>query len=297
MDKDAVAELDRIMTSYLIAMTTACGHSVSLSSCRSAPATLGNSYRMPSSHELRPAVRTLFAPRPRLGTAEKHWCLSAVPILSMLTSEELAQLERKARLRSFQRKEVIFFPSEPGESVLIVLQGRVKIKDITRDGKESILTFVEEGELFGELALFDDDTRQNFAEAVLATEIAMIAKKDFLAVMEQRTDLTLTITRLVGLRRKQAEARLRQLLFRSTRERIIYLLLDLIPQHGKASAKGIELTLPLSHQDMASLVGATRESVTMTLGELQGEGLVRVRRQRLTITNFDVLHSQVHERP
>jgi CRP/FNR family transcriptional regulator, cyclic AMP receptor protein len=243
----------------------------------------------------RPLVATNPTTTPRgLGrqNTSGHWHLSQVPLLTILGNEELAQLEQQARVRSFKRKEVIYVPSEAGESVLIVLQGRVKLKDITHDGKEAILGFVEAGELFGELALFDNEARQNYAEAVLPTELTMIPRKAFLAVMDRRPELSLSITKLIGLRRRQVESRLRQLLFRSTQERLIFLLLDFLPQHGKPTPQGIELTLPLSHQDLASLVGATRESVTMALGELQGEGMLRVKRQRLVIYDLAKLREK-----
>lgn len=224
---------------------------------------------------------------------ERLWHLRAVPLFDLLTPDEMTDLECNARVRSFRRKEVIYFPSTPGESVLIVLKGRVKLKDITPDGKESILAFVEVGEVFGELALFDDDNRQNYAEAVLETQIAAVPKEPMLEVMNRRADLSLRITKLVGLRRKQAEARLRQLLFRTTRERLVYVLLNLLSQHSEKNGTTTEITLPLSHQDIAGLIGATRESVTMALGELQGEGLIRVKRQRLILYDIDRLRGCV----
>jgi CRP-like cAMP-binding protein len=222
-----------------------------------------------------------------------HWHLRHVSILTMLQAEELTQLEQQARIRSFKRKEVIYSPNAAGDCVLIVLEGLVKLKDITHNGKESIFGFVEAGELFGEMALVDEEARQSYAEASLPCQLALIPRQAFLAVMDRRPELSLRITKLIGLRRRQLESRLRQLFFRSTRERLIFLLLDLLPQHGKPTPQGVELTLPLSHQDLASLVGATRESVTMALGELQGEGVLRVKRQRLLIYDMARLRAIV----
>jgi CRP-like cAMP-binding protein len=200
-------------------------------------------------------------------------------------------------LRSFARRSLIYAPTEPGQSVLLVASGRVKIKDITADGKETILAFIEEGELFGELALVDEEPRQEYAEAAEDCQILAIPREDILWLMSQRPDVALSITKLVGLRRRRIENRFRNVLFLSSRERMIHLLMELADTHGTRVGFATEIGLPLSHQELASLIGVTRETVTVVLGQLQAEGLIRVQRRRIVILSLRKLSKEVNKVP
>lgn len=215
--------------------------------------------------------------------SEKIWFLKHCSLFEHLTDAQKYRLETRSVLRAFARQEMIYFPTEPGQSVLLLVRGRVKIKVLAADGRETILAFIDEGELFGELALVDAAPRQEFAEAVTDATVIAVAREDMLWLMGQHAELSLQITKLVGLRRRRIENRLRNILFRSTRERVAALLLELVESHGEALEKGWAVRLPLSHQELANLIGATRETVTLTLGQLQREGLIQVRRRRLVV--------------
>jgi CRP-like cAMP-binding protein len=115
--------------------------------------------------------------------------------------------------------------------------------------------------------------------------------------MARRPDVALAITKLIGLRRRRVEARLKNLLFRTTRERTAAVLLELTESHGRAVGPAWEIDLRLSHQDLANLIGATRETVTLTLGQLQVDGLIRMRRRRLAVMNRAALASEVSGEP
>jgi CRP-like cAMP-binding protein len=101
--------------------------------------------------------------------------------------------------------------------------------------------------------------------------------------MGRRTDVALHVTKLLGFRRRRIENRLRNILFRSNRERIVGLLLELLTAHGQRVERTWEIRLRLSHQELANLIGATRESVTVALGQLQREGLIEVHRRRIRV--------------
>ena len=155
---------------------------------------------------------------------------------------------------------MVYFPQEAGETVLLLAAGRIKLKSVTPDGKEAILAFIEEGELFGELALLDESPRGEFAEAVLDSQVIAIPAAELQSVMQKRPDVALGITRLVGLRRRRIQNRLQNILFRSNRERVAHLLLELVETHGVRDGAQWQIGIRLSHQDLAGLIGATRES-------------------------------------
>jgi CRP-like cAMP-binding protein len=173
----------------------------------------------------------------------------------------------------------------------------VKIKTITPDGKETIFAFFGEGEIFGELALLETQPRNEYAEAVEDAEILALPRDELLAIMEQRPDIALHVTKLVGLRRRRIENRLRNILFRSNHERVAALLLELVETHGEQQPDGWQIVLELSHQDLASLIGATRETVTLTLGKLKRERLIKLHRRRIKVLDRDRLAQELSELP
>src|SRR5216684_8174756 len=150
----------------------------------------------------------------------KLWYLKQCNLFERLTAAQSERLERHALIQAFPRQTLVYAPSEPGQSVLVLGRGRIKIKDLTPDGKETILAFIEEGEIFGELALLDGDARGEYAEAVAESQVLVVPADDLLWLMEQRPDVALSITKLVGFRRRRIESRLRNVLFLSSRERM-----------------------------------------------------------------------------
>lgn len=228
---------------------------------------------------------------------EKFWFLKCCSILDKLDTAELAELEARARIKNFPGRSPVYLPSDAADAVLILVTGRVKICGSSADGRESILAFIEPGELFGELAMFDEGTRQEHAETTLPSTIVVLPRDALRQVMERHADITFGVTKLIGLRRRRIERRLKYLLFRSNRDRMIHLLLELVEQYGEIEAEGIRLRIKLSHQELASVIGSTRETVTLVLGELQAERLITVGRQRITITDLKRLAQGVAADP
>ena len=122
----------------------------------------------------------------------------------------------------------------------------------------------------------------------------LIPREEVQRVMRTHPDLTMGITKLIGTRRRRVERRLRNLLFHSNRERLVHLLLELVEQYGRQVEDGYDLSIKLSHQEMANIIGSTRETVTVVLGELQKEGLIQIARRRVKILELDRLAKQVN---
>jgi CRP/FNR family transcriptional regulator, cyclic AMP receptor protein len=221
--------------------------------------------------------------------AERHWYIKNCQLFERLSIEQLARLEQRARMRRFPKGSPIYLPSDEAEGVFLLVEGRVKICSFTPDGKQAILAFIEPGELFGELALLDPSGRDEHAETTATSTVVLLPLDELHQLMEESAALALGVTKLIGLRRKRIERRLKSLLFRSNRDRLIHLLLDLAEQYGERTAEGVLLGIKLSHQDLAAVIGATRETVTVLLGELQLDGFLKVSRQRIVIRAIDRL--------
>lgn len=228
---------------------------------------------------------------------EKYWFLKNSQFFNQLGDADLSWLESRSRLRSFARNSPIYLPADHADGVLLLVSGRVKICSMTPEGKQSILAFIEPSEMFGELSILEEGSREEYAEATEKSTVVLIPVEYMRELVERHGHLALGVTKLLGLRRKRVERRLKYLLFRSNRDRLIHLLLELAEDYGKQIGTQIDLTIKLSHQDLASIIGSTRETVTVTLGQLQAEGLIKVGRRRISLLNANRLADSVRVSP
>jgi len=225
--------------------------------------------------------------------AGQIWYLKNCRLFESCTPEQIARLEAASRAKSLSKGEPIYLPADDANSVLVLANGRVKICHLTSDGKQSILAFIEPGEIFGELAILNMGNRDEYAEAVEDSRVVAIPGDTLRQLMEEHAELCLGVTKIIGLRRRRIERRVKNLLYLPNRERIIHLLLELAEQYGHSTNRGIELSIRLSHQDLASIVGSTRETVTVVLGGMQNEELIELGRRKIIIKAPDQLAHQV----
>jgi len=225
---------------------------------------------------------------------EKYWYLKSCDLFGPLNDAEMRQIESRSRIRKFSRNSPIYLPIDQSDGVMLLAEGQVKIGSLTPDGKQSILAFVEPGELFGELAIFDSGSREEFAEATTASTVVLFPAETMREVTERNPAMAMGVTKLLGLRRRCVERRLKYLLFRSNRERLVHLLLELAEDYGQPEKGEIKLRIRLSHQDLASIIGSTRETVTVILGQLQNEGFLRLGRRKISMRHLERLAQSVN---
>ena len=233
--------------------------------------------------------------RTTAGMSERLWYLKSCELFQQLSPDQLTALESRCRVRSFPRRTPIYLPADHADGVLLLASGRVKIGSFTEEGKQTILAFVEPGEVFGELSLLGTQEREEYAEAVEKSTVVLISNDVMQQLLIENPGVSLGITKLYGLRRRRVERRLKYLLFHSNRERLVHLLLELAEQYGRQSAVGVELGIKLSHQDLASIIGSTRETVTVVLGELQAEGRLELGRRKIVLTDLTQLADSVNQ--
>lgn len=226
--------------------------------------------------------------------SEKMWCLKGCSLFTQLAPQEIERLESRSRIRTFPAGSIVSLPGSDAEFVFLLAEGLAKICHHTPDGKESILSLVAPGELFGELAIIDDEKPDEYVKSVDRSTVVMIPTDEMHRLMNENAKVSWGITRIVGLRRRRIERRLRNLLFLSNRDRLVHLLLDLAEQFGREADDGIRLGVKLSHQDLANLIGSTRETVTILLGRLKAEGSIEAGRCRIALKNPERLARSVH---
>src|SRR5262245_27004860 len=132
--------------------------------------------------------------------SEKIWYLKRCPLFERLTPDEHARLERASLARTFRKREIVYFPHDPGEAVLVMERGRITIQAVSPDGRETIFAFMEPREIFGELAILDGEPRNEYAEAVEASLVLALPRGELLWLMEPRPAVALHVTKLLGFR-------------------------------------------------------------------------------------------------
>lgn len=194
-------------------------------------------------------------------------------------------------MREIRRKEVLYLPGDAGDRVYLLKRGVVKISTVTDDGKEIILALMRPGEVFGEESVLEDAPRDHMAEAYEDALICVITRQDFLGMLRAHPEMAFKVTKLVGFRLKTLRNRVEGLLFKGAPARLAQTLLDLARDHGIEDDEGVLLPLKLSQQDLASLIGVTRESVNLALADFRGRGLVEMEGRSLRLRRPEELRA------
>jgi CRP/FNR family transcriptional regulator len=208
----------------------------------------------------------------------KLWYLKNVNLFHGMSDEQMRMVEERTVMREIRRKEVLYLPGDAGDRIYLLKRGVVKISTLTNDGKEIILALLRPGEVFGEESVLEDAPRDHMAEAYEDALICVITRQDFMGILQAHPEMAFKVTKLVGFRLRTLRNRVEGLLFKGAPARLAQTLLDLARDHGVKDAEGILLPLKLSQQDLANLIGVTRESVNLalppvpTMGETDSRG-------------------------
>ena len=204
----------------------------------------------------------------------KFWYLNRINLLKELPEDELQYIARCSRMGKYKKSEVIYLQGDPANHVYFLKEGRVKISIFSSEGREVTLAILERGEIFGEVSLSDISKSDTQTQALQDTTICAIQRDDFLSVLKRNIDLSLKVTKFIGFRKHQIERKLQDLVFKDVPTRLALLLLSLSDQYGEKTLEGIKLNIILSHQELASLIGSTRETVSAFLSQWKKEGMV-----------------------
>jgi CRP/FNR family transcriptional regulator len=191
-----------------------------------------------------------------------------------LSPEEERLLLRESSRVLFARGETIFAPTRKPHSVFLLERGLVRIYRLGEAGSEATLGYVGSGEVFGELAAFGDHPRESFAVAALASTVRRFTRAGFEQLVMASASRSREVTRQIAERLKRIESRVEHLVFDDVRSRLIAILMELGHDFGDKEGERVRLTIRLSQSELATLIGATRQTVNAMLTELRNAGLV-----------------------
>jgi CRP/FNR family transcriptional regulator len=186
-------------------------------------------------------------------------------------------------MQTFPRKAMIFDQSDPARTIYLIKTGKVRIARMTPEGKEVTVAVLGKGDLFGEEALFADRPRTTFAIVLEESLLCMSRADDLFELLNREPKMAMNVANLMSERVLELSATVEDLSYSRLSDRLVHLLERLAHEHGKPCDGGIEITVRLTHADIASLVGSTRETVSLELARLIRAGRLKQRGQALVV--------------
>ena len=219
--------------------------------------------------------------------AELFSCLSEVELFADLTPEEIAALDRMAPARAFSNGDLVFSQSQPVTALFILKRGRVRIFRVTEDGKALTMAILEPGAVFGEMMLVGQRMYDNYAEAIEETSICQLSVAEVERHMLSDPRIAIRISRHLGEQVARLEERLTDLALRPLQARVASTLVRLV--ESQRPTRNRHVTIRLTHDQLAGLLGATRESTSKAMADLAIRGLIRQGRGRIIVIDLDGL--------
>lgn len=227
--------------------------------------------------------------RVQSASPNKLWFLKHIRLFDGISPSEMQEMEKITRMEEVKKRQPLYLPGDPSSNVYLLKKGRVKIANTAPSGKEVTFDILEPGEVFGELEVLEDAPRSTSAEALDDALICVIPRKDFDQYLAMHPNVTVKLTKLIGLRLKKIQSRIEDLVFRDVPARLAHLLSELSKSDGVAEKQGVRLKVKLTHQEMANLIGCSRETVSATMGQFRDQGLIQMDGRTITILKPDGL--------
>jgi CRP/FNR family cyclic AMP-dependent transcriptional regulator len=215
--------------------------------------------------------------------------LAKIPLFSELTAEERARLAALLRARRYSRGEVIFLEGDEGTALCLIAEGLIRIQLTGTDGREVVLNVYGSGEFFGELALLDDEPRSADAIAQEPSRVFWLQRADFQAYLEDHPRAAIKMLAALSRRLRHTTRVVQDATFRPVPARLARALLDLAARDGKPVEDGIRIEPRVTQSDLASRVGASRETVNRALRVFEERGWIRWDGSRIIIVKPDDL--------
>jgi CRP/FNR family cyclic AMP-dependent transcriptional regulator len=209
-----------------------------------------------------------------------------------LTEQERADLARHGRPRRLRAGASLFTEGSRSETVVVVISGRVKVFTSAADGAEVVLAVRGPGALLGELAAIDQQPHSASVRSLEPVEVVTVGLREFTAFLQEHPRTMWLLMRILTSRLRDADRKRIEFGVHDAPSRVARRLVELVDRFGEPTESGIMITLPLTQDELASWVGASREAVTKALRTLRARGYVRTKRRMITVVDIEGLRRQ-----
>jgi CRP/FNR family transcriptional regulator, cyclic AMP receptor protein len=202
--------------------------------------------------------------------------LSRTPLFEALDEEAASALRAEMHRADIARSERLFGEGDVGDKLYVVLDGKIKLTRTAADGRENLLSVIGPGEMFGELSLFDPRPRTQTATALTDTRLAALDHQALRDWLTDRPDMALHLLRGLAQRLRRTNEVMTDLVFTDVPGRVAKALLDLADRFGQQRPDGLQVNHDLTQEELAQLVGASRETVNKALADFAGRGWIQL---------------------
>lgn len=220
---------------------------------------------------------------------ETKQCLKDLIVFKNLDSEELELMCQNSYAKLYEKGEVIFFENDSVKKLYLLVNGKVKLSMLSVDGKEKVLTILQEGDIFGELSLFDEDPHPLTAEVMDDARLLIIPWDEMEKMIIDRPSLAIKIIEALSKKTRLLTSQVRELVFQDAAGRLASLLSRLADDFGREIEEGTVIDLILTHQEIANLIGSSRVTVTKLMNRFIDEGIINIKKRKIIIKDFESL--------
>jgi len=220
--------------------------------------------------------------------------LNIIPLFAGLSLREWAELEQRIYERHFARNEFVFLQGAPADTLYIVKSGRVKVIRHSLEGKDVVLRVCSEGQMLGNVGVFDGNGFLASAQAVEPTTTFCLSRSDCFEWVSRCPAFAFAVIADLSRRLRGATDLICSLAVDRAEQRIARALLRLAVNSGQRTDEGVMIGMTLTRQDVADMTGTTVETAIRTMSKFRRQGLIRVQRRRVVLTNLERLRSIAH---
>jgi CRP-like cAMP-binding protein len=212
------------------------------------------------------------------------------PLFAGLDDEAAASLLSRMERVDLSRGEVLFSEGDPGDRLYVITVGKVKLGRASGDGRENLLAVLGPGEMFGELSLFDPGPRTATATAVSDVQLVGLGNAELQTGLRSNPEVGKHLLQALAQRLRRTNESLADLVFSDVPGRVAKALLDLSRRFGKQTEQGVLVAHDLTQEELAQLVGASRETVNKALADFAGRGWIRLEARAVILMDVERLH-------
>lgn len=217
------------------------------------------------------------------------WTLKESLLFDGLRDESFLSVANHGKSESLSRGDLLNWPHDPAGMVFLLTSGMLEIQHFSAQGKKIIMGHLSAGDLWGVHEEFTTGGQPCQIQCRESARLISFPKSYFEKMLERRPTVAVRINRWLGMRQRQIQMRLVNLLFKSNREKLASLLLELADQHGQRDEGSVRIALDLTHEELGAMIGLTREQVTRLLGDFCCEEWITSQRKKLEILDLSAL--------
>lgn len=215
--------------------------------------------------------------------------LSMVDVLGPLSEGELEDLAKRVPDTHLGEGDVLYTPQDGAERLFVLKEGRVQVYEVNRGGEEVTLSVVEDGNVFGEMALTGQSLQGVYVRALVPSTVVSLKREELESLIVKKPEVGLRLVRELAERLRASEARYADAVGKDVPARLATLILTLVESEGVVSSESYKIPTRYTHERLASMIGCRRVAVSRAFSKLRGSGAVETRERRIVVRDLGAL--------